>query len=315
VPHVPEALSQVVAQLLSPRPEQRQRDAFAVLDELTGVLRDHGRGLSRAPPPMPPSEPVEPSPATLRTADKPSTPGARSAPTPIVVSPESAPSARASTPEDSGYRAPDTNARPLAELEPLCRDGLVRVERAIAHHDEVPPEAARMLAEIRRLIDSIALAGEAARSGQADVAKREAQSSEVKANFGRALDELGHDLSRANALVTDIDGRIAKLRKQRETDESAQAGQRDAWLWEQGALAEEVQRARAWGQDLGFQISELRKRLDRQTEELDTELGNARAALEGQVAALRTLARETWTAIEQAARKLNVPLSVVGPRA
>src|SRR6185369_13233386 len=140
------------------------------------------------------------------------------------------PGAVPSPPVESEYRAPDTNARPLAELEPLCREALLRVERAIAHRDEVAPEAARMLAEVRRLIDSIALAGDAVRKRQAEIAKREAQSSEVKANFGRALDELGHDLSRANALVTDIDGRIAKLQKQRDSELTAQVGQRDALL-------------------------------------------------------------------------------------
>jgi len=326
VPHVPEPLARLVMQLLSPRPEQRQRDAFIVLDELTNILREHGRGLSRAPPPMPASSaPIEPSPATMRTAEQPSV-AVRAAPIPVVV-PEAgtspvgtpgeqpkAPRVEPSPPVESAYRAPDTSARPLADLEPLCREGLLRVERAIAHHDEVAPEAARMLADVRRLIDSIALAGEAVWRGQIDIAKREAQSSEVKANFGRALDELGHDLSRANALVTDIDSRIAKLQKQRDSELTAQVGQRDAWLWEQGALSEEVQRARAWGQDLVFQVSELRKRLDKQTEELDTELAHARASLEGRVAALRSLATETWGAIEQAARRLEVPLSLVAPR-
>jgi hypothetical protein len=308
----------VVMQLLAPRPDQRQRDAFVVLDELTAVLHEHGRGLSRAPPPMPGSVPVEPSPATLRTADGASA-SLRAAPVPVVVPASgTAPLGgviAAARPIHLEYRPPDTNARPLAELEPLCREGLLKVERAIAHHDEVPPEAARMLAEVRRLIDSIALAGDAVRHDQSEISKREAQSSEVKANFGRALDELGHDLSRANALVTDIDQRIAKLQKQRDSELTAQVGQRDAWLWEQGALQEEVQRARAWGSDLVFQIGELRKRLDTQTEELDSELARARAALEGHVAALRTLARETWGAIEQAAKRLDIPLVVVGPQA
>jgi hypothetical protein len=36
--------------------------------------------------------------------------------------------------------------------------------------------------------------------------------------------------------------------------------------------------------------------------------------LEGQVAALRSLATETWSAIEHAARRLDVPLSLVAPR-
>jgi hypothetical protein len=116
-------------------------------------------------------------------------------------------------------------------------------------------------------------------------------------------------------LVTDIDARIVKLQKQRDSELTAQVGQRDAWLWEQGALSEEVQRARSWGSDLVFQIGELRKRLDGQTEELDSELARSRAALEGQVGALRTLARETWSAIEQAARRLDIPMSLVGPAA
>jgi eukaryotic-like serine/threonine-protein kinase len=323
VPHVPEPLARVVMQLLAVRPENRQRDAFIVLDELTTVLRDHGRGLSRAPPPPPSSALVEASPTTLRAAQRPDV-ASRSAP--VVVpssgtSPAGSPGhppkrdvAAPSSPSDLGYQPPDMNARLLGELEPLCREGLLNVERAIAHHDEVAPEAARMLAEVRRLIDSIALAGDAVRRGQADIAKREAQSSEVKSNFGRALDELGHDLSRANALVTDIDMRIAKLQKQRESELSAQVGQRDAWLWEQGALTEEVQRARSWGHDLVFQVSELRKRLDGQSEDLDSELARSRAALEGHVAALRTLARETWGAIEHAAQMLGIPRSLVGPR-
>jgi serine/threonine-protein kinase len=314
VPHTPEPLTKLVMQLLAPRPDQRPRDAFIVLDELSAILRDHGRGLSRAPPP-PPGASVEPSPATLRTAERPSSSArmaAVAAPAPQNNTAPLGGVAHAPAPV-SAYRPPDTEARPLAELESLCREGLLRVERAIAHHDEVPPDAARMLAEVRRLIDSIALAGDAVRKAQADIAKRESQSSEVKANFGRALDELGHDLSRANALVTDIDQRIAKLQKQRESELAAQMGQRDAWLWEQGALEEEVKRARAWGSDLVFQISELRKRLDGQTEELESELARARAALEGQVAAIRTLARETWGAIEQAAKRLDVPMSVVVP--
>lgn len=315
VPHVPEPLTRVVMQLLAPRPEHRQRDAFIVLDELTTVLREHGRGLSRAPPPPPSSAAIEPSPATMRTAERPNV-ASRAAPVPVVVPQSGGAPVDVSPPPPpvSQYRAPDMNARLAADLEPLCRDGLLNIEKAIAHHDEVAPEAARMLAEVRRLIDSIALAGETVRRTQADIAKHEAQSSEVKANFGRALDELGHDLSRANALVTDIDARIAKLQKQRESELTVQVGQRDAWLWEQGALSEEVQRARSWGQDLVFQVSELRKRLDGQTEELDSELARARAALEGHVAALRRLARETWSAIEQAAQRLDIPMSLVGPR-
>src|SRR5262249_9775373 len=136
---------------------------------------------------------------------------------------------------DPSYRAPDTDTHPLSELEPLCRAGLLKLERTLLNRATLPAEAERALFEVRRFIDSVALAGEAVRADQAGIAQLELRSSEMKANFGRALDELGHDHSRANALVTDLDARIAKLQTLRDGDIAAQPGQRDAWLWEQGA--------------------------------------------------------------------------------
>ena len=41
VPHLPKDSPRVVMQLLSPRPELRQRDAFVLLDELTAIVADH----------------------------------------------------------------------------------------------------------------------------------------------------------------------------------------------------------------------------------------------------------------------------------
>ncbi|HKQ71006.1 MAG TPA: protein kinase [Polyangiaceae bacterium] len=329
VPHLPEGLGRTVMQLLSPRPEHRQRDAFAVLDELTAVRREYApqeppTGLTQRPgaADMPASSAApDVAPQTLRAAEQAvmtrPLPGARRDGSSLL---DGAPSGPASSPRSvegpssAVYRPLDTNLRPLSELEPHCREGLLRIERAVASYASLPPDASAKLGEVRRLIDTLALAGETIRADQARSAELEARASEVKANFGRALDELGHDLSRANSLVGDLDLRIAKLQKQRESQLTAQVGQRDAWLWEQGALTEEVRRAHAWAEDVTFQITELRKRLDRQTEELDGEIARLRAALEGHVAALRSLARETWSAIEQTAECLAVPLSLVGPK-
>jgi len=123
---------------------------------------------------------------------------------------------------------------PLAELEPLCRQGLLKVERAIAHHDEVPPSEHGCSPEVRRLIDSIALAGDAVRQGQADIAKREAQSSELKRNFGRALDELG-TISRAqNALVPTSTSASPGPKTARRRALRAGGASADAWLWSKG---------------------------------------------------------------------------------
>jgi serine/threonine protein kinase len=317
VPHLPEALARVVMQLLAPRPEYRQRDAFLLLDELTAIQRDNAEPLSKVGPPTSQqadarpvviSTKMETPPDTLRAGPTSSSPqpstvtGAMKA----LVEPAPAPSVRE-------YRPPDTGSRPLSELEPLCREALSKVERAVAGYAVRPPLAEGLLAEVRRLIDLVMHASQAVVTDQAEIGALEAKSHEAKGNFGRALDELGHDLSRANALVADLDGRIAKLKEQRESDPKAKGGQRDAWMWEQGAMAEEVGRGRAWATDLAFQLSELRKRLDAQVGRMDGETARARAVLEGHVAGLRTLARETWGAIEQAAEQLGVPMTLVGP--
>ena len=308
----PKELARVVMQLLSPRPELRQRDAFVLLDELTAIVADHADSapvISQKAPLSQPRSSVDASlelpPDTLRAGEPPSLPSSVTSALKGLVVPASTPSARE-------YRSPDTGTRPLSELEPLCREGLLKIERAVATYAQRPPLADGLLTEVRRLIELIVHAGAAVGTDQAKIAELEAKALETKGGLGRALDVLGHDLSRANALVADLNGRITKLKEKRE---GARPNPANATRGS-GKRGRSPKRrpARAAGvTTFHFKWPSYARGSTNRSKEWMAISAQARAVLEGHVADLRAQAREAWSSIEQAAQQLGVPMNIVGP--
>jgi len=265
VPRLPDGLAALVGQLLRGNPEHRPRDAFVVQDELAAALRGYARFSTRPPNLSDPSErpPLSSGPDSVaRAADR---------------------------------QAKGPGSRRLAELEPMCREALIAIERSVAEAHVLPGEAQSALAEARALIDRIATVGEAVRRDQREISDLEQQSADLKASFGRALDELGRDASRARAAIDELRALRADLQKQPD-------------------IVERLRREQLSSEDLEYQVTELRRRLELQTEEQDVQLMRARATLDDHVVALRALATEAWDTIERAAALLGVPPSLLEQR-
>jgi chromosome segregation ATPase len=200
---------------------------------------------------------------------------------------------------------PDMQSRPYGELAPLCRDGLARVEKSLSRFQSLSSDTLHYVSDARKVVAAVDAAGRQIEEDQQRIATIEEQGREYKANFGRALDELGRDASRASGWVMQIERRAQELKAAR-AGAAKGDGFADAMLWEQAAMEEEGLRARAVAKDLSFQLETLRAQLQRHSEGYDAKLVETRAKLEGHVAALRTLAKEAWSAIDGAAEKLGV---------
>jgi serine/threonine-protein kinase len=205
----------------------------------------------------------------------------------------------------SARTVPDMLERPLAQIEPLCRAGLAKVELGAASRAVRSEPLDRAVEEARRLVAAVSAAARATEADQRNIAQLEEQGRGAKADFGRAIDELGRDASKATGRVAALVRQVAEVQAKR-MQHPLGSPPAETFFWEQRARERDLEQARAALADLEFQIEALRTQFQRQTEQLDAQLADARGALEGHVAALRSLAAETWRLIEQAGGSIGV---------
>jgi serine/threonine protein kinase len=187
---IPPTLLRIVNKLLAPNPEGRPRDAFVVREELMALILSAGMAAAVG-------EPLSRSPSPDRMASD-----------LAVVS---------SRPESSRQppaRHP-TDAVPLAELEVVCRDRLKELEGLLLRGGTpAMGEIEALVREARRLVVAVGDAARAVLSDQQRIVNFETKGAQVKRDFGRALDELGHDAARATgALANDVVYQMSTLRR------------------------------------------------------------------------------------------------------
>jgi serine/threonine-protein kinase len=294
---IPAALEELVMRMIAREPRDRPRDAFAVQDALAQVLLQPGPASS-----MPPVEDaaeggLEPPPTVPSNAPE-------SAPTPPSSQPSSELAAFASA-RDSAVE-PLSTRETAARWQAMLADLWRRVEEARAGRGDRDRGVARgfeLAEQARSLVASVERVKAAAVERQAQVDLLEAQGRAFRASLGHAIDTLSHDRSRERAQLDAIDTRSRSLSLAASLA-SADAGGRDALLWERAALEARAARARSVESDLGYQIDELQRQLDSRNETLDLDLAIASGQLEGALSALRRLTAELVRTVDEGTRVL-----------
>ena len=289
---LPTELESLVLRLLARRPEDRPRDAFAVVDALNDVLRRYANPSLR-PPPLENgegrlvakgSEPPRSSPTIVE-------PLARSAPAPVPGL-ELQPTANV-----GGMPTGEIAMRwcgPLNELEATIlarskeRGGTFASDRA----SELAGVAREMVRRVERAQRVVA-------DAQARLDRLEAEGRDFRANLGHAIDSLVHDRSRERAHLEALTSRQAGM--EGEGPGSAAPESVETRLWEHAALEAELDRARKVDQDLSFQIDALQKQLESKNEGFEREMVAAAGGLEGSLSALRRLTNELVRTLDEAA--------------
>ncbi len=183
----------------------------------------------------------------------------------------------------------ETASRPFSHLAPLCASGLARVEAALGGQP-LPPHGRLAMEQARALAEQVASASHAVAMEQARITELERYGRMFRTTLGRALDELARDQAELQGRHEEI---LARRRELAQVTREAQAG------WEQATLEEEEVRLQVIEDELAAQILALQRHLGEQNRTLDLKLAQSRLALEGRVAALRSLAAQTWSAIDE----------------
>jgi predicted RNase H-like nuclease (RuvC/YqgF family) len=144
--------------------------------------------------------------------------------------------------------------------------------------------------QARALAEQVASASHAVAMEQARITELERYGRMFRTTLGRALDELARDQAELQGRHEEI---LARRRELAQVTREAQAG------WEQATLEEEEVRLQVIEDELAAQILALQRHLGEQNRTLDLKLAQSRLALEGRVAALRSLAAQTWSAIDE----------------
>jgi hypothetical protein len=142
--------------------------------------------------------------------------------------------------------------------------------------------------QARALAEQVASASHAVAMEQARIAELERYGRMFRTTLGRALDELARDQAELQGRHEEILARRRELALA-----TREAG------WEQATLEEEEVRLQVIEDELAAQILALQRHLEEQNRTLDRKLIQGRLALEGRVAALRSLAAQTWSAIDE----------------
>jgi tRNA A-37 threonylcarbamoyl transferase component Bud32 len=183
----------------------------------------------------------------------------------------------------------EASSRPFSHLAPLCASGLARVEAALSGQP-LPAHARLALEQSRGLAERVASASHAVAMEQARIAELERYARMFRTTLGRALDELARDQAELQARHEEI---LARRQAIVPSIGGAPRG------WEQLTLEEEELRLQVIEDELAAQIQSLQRHLEQQNRTLDEKLSQGRLALEGRVAALRSLAAQAWASIDE----------------
>jgi serine/threonine-protein kinase len=269
---IPPDVEALVLRLIARRPDDRPRDAFAVLDALHDAFdRENDHEVSSSPPP---SE----APPTVRLEGSSET----------VVR----------TPPSDGI--PSRWEASLADLE-------LRVEDSRRSRGATDPRVLRardLLDAALGLHASLERAGAAVSGHQTVVDDLEERGRQFRATLGRAIDTLSRDRSREQARLD----AFAERRLRIFAGLSAPGlphPQREALRSEVVAVSAQEKAATAADADLAFQVQMLQRQLHARNEQLERELADATGRLEGAVSAARRITREIARTREEAVRLLG----------
>jgi serine/threonine-protein kinase len=290
---LPTELESLVLRLLARRPEDRPRDAFAVVDALHDVLRRYANSSLR-PPPLETGEARR-----LRSSEPP-----KSSPTLVVdVIPANAP-----VPSLGVELQPTANVGglPTGEIAMRWSGPLNELEATIAARSKegggtfASDRASELAGVAREMVFRVERAQRVVADAQAKLDRLEAEGRDFRANLGHAIDSLVHDRSRERAHLEAVTSRKAGM-EEGGSPVSGTPQSIETRLWEHAALAAELDRAQKVDQDLSFQIDSLQKQLESKNETFDREMVGAAGALEGSLGALRRLTNELVRTLDEAA--------------
>ncbi|MFI5298954.1 MAG: protein kinase [Polyangiales bacterium] len=286
------ALAALAMRCLSMRPDERPRDAFAVLAELEAILKQpaiSGESAARAVV------------AATMPAPFPSSKSVAAALAPIAPLP-----AMSLTHLEEG-RPPKLGDVPIDRLEGVWRtylDALERRMNALGARIAVDSPLSAALHRRELLLPELGRGAEAVLDAQRAIDAVHARARAGRETFGRAIDVLARDLSVAHAHAQTLKDRRTTLHLKRR--HAADASAADALLWEEAAVDDDLRSARGVADDLGAQVGALQDELHRRETELEANLGQARVVLEGELAVVSTLQRELEALVDTIVRALDV---------
>ena len=275
VPDVPKLFEEVVATLLAVDPDDRPRDAFETFEMLRRVAEDTDAPVSRG---------------SIASLSRPSEPRPRRAgPHLLTVSFDRIGPLCSHAWQRLCQAVGVSNREPVSEAKGVDREVVLALDGA--------ERLVRMVEGLARIVESDARA----------LAVVEERGRAFRAAFGEQLDAAGKERSRSLGWAGTIAERHDYVKTRRHSG-AHPIPESEAMLWEQAALEREEERAYAVAEDLHTRFDVLTRELERANEAQDHELTILGAQLDGHIAALRSLAVETWLALQQAAQALAVDL-------
>jgi eukaryotic-like serine/threonine-protein kinase len=269
---IPPEVEALVLRLIARRPDDRPRDAFAVLDALHEAF-DH-LSTERASS----ASPVSQIPPTVRLEGA-SEPIARPA---------------------SSHGIPARWEASLAELE-------LRIEDSRRRRGDADPRVHRardLLDAALELHASLERAGAAVAGHQGIVDDLDDRGREFRATLGRAIDTLSRDRSRErarlDALVERRERIVATL-----SAPGLPPSQRESMRSEVAAASSQETSAQGVDADLEFQVATLQRQLNARNEQLERELADATGKLEGALSAARRITKEIARTRDEVVRLLG----------
>ena len=303
VTDVPLYFEDVVATLTAIDPDDRPRDGFEAEGMLRRALEREGAAAWSGPTSSDRSRAPSLRPGALASSSAPRS-----------ITPPPPPS-----PRPSRRARPPLMTAPFLELATICAAQLTRLEAAVGARAPLPSAAATQLDEARRLVAKVASVSELVVVDSRAVEASEQQARTIRGGLGRGIDELARERSKTLGWAGTLAERTYDVQAQRASGEHPIPAI-EAMIWEQAALEQEEDKVREKAAELTAKLTDLENELARRIEQLDAALTRENAHLEGDVAALRSLALEAWLALEETAvlsgfegALLSIPAGVPEP--
>jgi serine/threonine protein kinase len=269
---IPPAVEALVLRLIARRPDDRPRDAFAVLDSLHEAFERVSDERSSS------STPTSETPPTVRL---------EGASEPLPRSPPS-------------HGIPARWEASLADLE-------LRVEDSRRRRGDGDPRVRRardLLDAALGLHASLERAGAAVAGHQGTVDTLEDRGREFRTTLGRAIDTLSRDRSRERARLDALAERRLRIFASLAVQSLPQS-QREALRSEATAVSAQERSAESVDADIEFQVATLQRQLNARNEQLERELADATGKLEGALSAARRITQEIARTRDEAVRSLG----------
>jgi eukaryotic-like serine/threonine-protein kinase len=271
----PAFFDDVLATLLAKEPEDRPRDGYEAADLLRRAL-ERDAALSAIGPL---SEP----PSGGRFSQRPPS---------------------GDVPDSGAPSRPGVEGAPLDRLAPLCDGALDAIEEHVAIAEAegrtLSPAAREALDETRKLCATVRAVSELVAS---DTRARESVLARGRAallELGKRFDEAARERSKALGWAGTIAERTYQVEARRLSGEHPVHAV-DVMVWEQAALEQEEDLARARAEGLDAEMHALRAEIERRSESYEHETRVVSAALDGRIAALRSIAADAARAAREVA--------------